>query len=398
MSCRALPTLGLVFMLARRGLTESRLSLVMLVAAVAAGVGFQVPNTANMDGYHAELLVHGLDIGYGDVRVRPGGAPFIPETREVIRRLEALAEVDQAVPLLTFPGAVGQGGHFHPMPVFGVQPGARYHPFRLVEGELLVEGDRGLLLGALLASRMGVRVGDEVHLRAIVSPADDGLGDDGLGRFTMPVRGIVTGVWASYQAAFVDWSLLSEEAGLRDASTMVLVYLHDHEQADHVADRARELFPELQTRSWTEDDRFLSSAISSIVAIGRVSEAMVVFAVAIPVLALLYINVLRRRRDVGVLCALGFARGEIFTIFAAQALIVGLGGVIIGSMLGLGLSWYFQAHPLFEYHGFVIRPVLTVGAFLRPAAVVLGTTVLAGTYPAILAARVDPARVLRNVG
>ena len=56
--------------LARKGLRESLLSTGLMVVAVAVGVGFEVPSTANIEGYRAELLSQSLDAGFGDVRVR----------------------------------------------------------------------------------------------------------------------------------------------------------------------------------------------------------------------------------------------------------------------------------------------------------------------------------------
>ena len=57
--------------LARKNLGASRWTTALLVAAVAAGVGFQIPNAANMAGYERELLREGISAGHGDVRVRP---------------------------------------------------------------------------------------------------------------------------------------------------------------------------------------------------------------------------------------------------------------------------------------------------------------------------------------
>ena len=56
--------------LARKGLRESLLTTGLMVVAVAVGVGFEVPSTANIEGYRAELLSQSLDAGFGDVRVR----------------------------------------------------------------------------------------------------------------------------------------------------------------------------------------------------------------------------------------------------------------------------------------------------------------------------------------
>jgi len=62
---------GLLAFLAWRDLLSSPLIALILVAAVAAGVGFQVPNTANILGYEAEMLEQGVRSGFGDVRIHP---------------------------------------------------------------------------------------------------------------------------------------------------------------------------------------------------------------------------------------------------------------------------------------------------------------------------------------
>jgi ABC-type antimicrobial peptide transport system permease subunit len=58
---------------------------------------------------------------------------------------------------------------------------------------------------------------------------------------------------------------------------------------------------------------------------------------------------------------------------------------------------WFGAHPIFEWYGFVIRPVISVRSFVEPALVVVGAAVIAGVVPAVRASRVDPARVLRGL-
>ena len=55
-----------------------------MVVAVAVGVGFEVPSTANIEGYRAELLSQSLDAGFGDVRVRA-------ERGVVVRDADAMA-------------------------------------------------------------------------------------------------------------------------------------------------------------------------------------------------------------------------------------------------------------------------------------------------------------------
>jgi ABC-type antimicrobial peptide transport system permease subunit len=72
--------------------------------------------------------------------------------------------------------------------------------------------------------------------------------------------------------------------------------------------------------------------------------------------------------------------------------------VLVGGALAVALVRYLVAHPIFDWQGFVVRPVLTWGALGRTAIAIVATAVAAGSYPAWRAARLDPSRILREIG
>jgi ABC-type lipoprotein release transport system permease subunit len=94
---------------------------------------------------------------------------------------------------------------------------------------------------------------------------------------------------------------------------------------------------------------------------------------------------------------MGFRPREIFEIFVVKAVLVGIMGVLVGLLIAAGLLAYFNAHPIFNWDRFILRPVVTAHGVLWPALFVLGTTLLAGSYPAWRAARVDPSSTLRRI-
>lgn len=392
-------TFGLVLHLACQGLMESRLILALLVAAIAAGMGFQVPNTANLLGYRTELLTQGIASGFGDVRLRPHHGR-LADAGAIADRIARFEEVRAVVPLLTLPGAVGRDGHFVGTPVTGLDQTAARRPFRLVEGHLLDRGDReGIVLGSALASSLGVKLGDSVQLRLIVGTAKTLLDEEDVGRYTMVVRGIAAGSFGACGAdiALVDRSFLASELGDEGAADVVLVYSDAPFSAPSLASRLGATFPDLIARPWTQDSKFLGNAVHASSAVASVTRSMVIFAVLIPVWALLYIRVLHRQRQIGILRALGFRQVEVFAVYLLQAVIVGVIGVALGALLGYALIEWFRAHPIFAMDDFVLRPVLSVSSFLWPGCLVLATTLVAGVLPAWRAARVDPASTLRGL-
>lgn len=388
----------LVFFLALRNLLADSFSVVLLVVAVAGGVMFQVPNLANQKGYEAALMSEGVSLGDGDVRIRPRDKASIDGVDAISRQLSAHAEAAGVVPVLIRPGALKARGALAGTPLFALDGGASFRPFRLLQGELLRLGDReGALIGMGLAKRLGIAVGDTVSVRAILAVTATALDEDDVGRFQLTVRGIVGGTFGAQEAVFVDRTFLATEAGEPDTATMIYVYLKDHALAGSLAERINRELPQLQARAWLDDSPYLASSLQASHALGTVSQAMVVCAVSFPLLALLYISVLNRRRDIGVMAALGFGARDIFCVFLMQALIVGICGSFFGCLGGYGLILYFQGHPIFEWQGFVIRPVLERSCFLQPVVIALGAAILAGVYPAFRASRLDPAPVFRGV-
>jgi ABC-type lipoprotein release transport system permease subunit len=411
--------LGLVLFLAAQSLRGSPLTALLLVAAVAAGVGFQIPNTANLLGYRDELYVQGIVSGYGEVRVRPSRGLVFGDADPLLSQIAREPGVRAATALLGASGSIAASGKDVGATVFGIDPAATRQPFRLLSGEMLARGGDGVLIGVGIANRLGLRVGDEVEVRAILGAASPraaevlaqlcalGLPVDcsrarpaepiRLGRWPMRVRGIVGGVFSAYQGLFVDLDFLRAESGAPRAASMLLAYSDDPLGATALAARLRDKLPAAETLTWSEDNQYLKSSVDSVDALAAVSHAMVVSAVVIPVWALLYVNVLARRREIGILGALGLCRIEVFFVFLAQSLLVGLTGALLGCALGYGIVEWFLAHPLFNWSGFVIRPTISVRSFVEPALIVLGAAVLAGVVPAIRASRLDPARVLRSL-
>jgi lipoprotein-releasing system permease protein len=395
---RSRPRLGLLVYVALRSLVASRLTLVLLALAIAAGIGFQIPNTANLAGFGRALLEETLRHGAGDVRVEPRDRPRFLDGDTTAERLRQLSGARSAVPVLVFAGAIGVRGRFLGTPVFGIDGGSAEQPFRISEGATLARGDRtGVLVGTSLAKRLGLGVGAAIELRVIFGPAEASVTDDNLGRFTMTVRGIVGGSAGGYRNVYVDRSFLAEEAGTPKAASMIVLHLDDHDAAAATAERINASVPDVQAVGWRDDDPWLVSYLDANATINSISYAMVIAAVAIPMWALLYIHVLKRRREIGILAALGFGRREIFLIYVLQSLAVALLGCAVGAVGGYAMIGYFDGHPLFEWEGLVVRPLVAAGTFVVPALVIVATAVVAGSYPAWRAARTDPAKVLRRI-
>lgn len=389
----------LLLFLAWRALGENPVSLALLLLAVAAGVAFQVPNRANLAGYRAEVMRQEVSSGMGHVRVRPRRGERFTDARTAIARIAAVPGVRAVSPVLVLPGAISKGGRFLVLGVTGVSLEGTTRPYERIAGADLTPGDpRGVLLGERLARRLGAAVGDEVSLQVLLATRPRLVLDDGgVGTYALTVRGLVG--FAALDAAFVDWRFLAGETGDDHAASALLVRAGDGSipSSRRIARDVEAALPEASAQSWLDDSRYVRSTVQAIEAVEGIAGGMSLFGVSIPVLALLYIDALHRRRQVSLLTAIGYRGQEIFWIFFAKALIVGVAGVLAGAAAGWAIVRWFAAHPIYEHEKFVIRPALDAANLLSPMATVLLATVLAGSLPAWQAARVDPSDTLRRI-
>ena len=125
-------------------------------------------------------------------------------------------------------------------------------------------------------------------------------------------------------------------------------------------------------------------------------------ALAVATLAIvntLVMAVLERRREIGVMKAIGASDGDVkklfFTEAAAMGLFGGLLGVVLGFAIGkainIGTGFYLQRHQLPAEPVWILPPWL-IGAAIGFSIVV---SLLAGLYPASRAARLDPVQTLK---
>lgn len=118
----------------------------------------------------------------------------------------------------------------------------------------------------------------------------------------------------------------------------------------------------------------------------------VAVSVAFGIASVLSVSVVQHTREIGVLRAMGATRQKMLRVFLLQGAVFGLAGSAIGTFLGYGLVWAFNAFGprLFE---------VPLDPRLMLAAVALATVtgVLAAAVPARRAARLDPAAAIRSV-
>lgn len=128
---------------------------------------------------------------------------------------------------------------------------------------------------------------------------------------------------------------------------------------------------------------------------------LIVIVAAFNIVGSLTMVVIEKRRDVGVLQAMGVSRANIRRIFLMEGALIGAVGTGLGLALGLGLAFAqqrFDLVPMAQGESFLIS---AYPVSIQPLDVVLvavvsfGLCVLAALYPATRAAAIEPARAVQ---
>lgn len=141
----------------------------------------------------------------------------------------------------------------------------------------------------------------------------------------------------------------------------------------------------------------LTSVIDGIVLVLNGFAVIALIAAGIGIVNTLFMAVQERTREVGLMKAMGLSSGRVFSLFSIEAVVIGLIGSAVGVLGAIGVG---QVVNSVAGDLLVDLPGLTLVAFdpVSVATVVLGVMViafLAGTLPALRAARQDPISSLR---
>ena len=128
---------------------------------------------------------------------------------------------------------------------------------------------------------------------------------------------------------------------------------------------------------------------------------LIVIVAAFNIVGSLTMVVIEKRRDVGVLQAMGVSKQNVKRIFLLEGALIGAVGTGLGLVLGLGLALLqqqFKLVPMAQAESFLIN---AYPVSIQPLDVVLiavvafGLCVLAALYPASRAASIEPARAVQ---
>jgi len=236
-----------------------------------------------------------------------------------------------------------------------------------------------------------------------------------LKQIVLPKEAKVIGVYQASQMAvtpdlFVPLPLAQDLAGLGEAVQGIALRLDDAYAAEQVAVQARQILgPEWSLLTWGDQYQPFFALINQQRVMMYFALSFIVLVSAFSMMAVMFTVTIQKRREIGVMKALGAAPGQIVRVFLYQGMLLGLLGAVLG--IGLGRVVIHFRGPIqgvFRVLGFDPFATSFTGFGVLPAynnlleQVGIGLMAfilcsLAALVPAFFAARSDAAKSLRNL-
>jgi lipoprotein-releasing system permease protein len=404
------------------------------LSGVALGVAILIVVLSVMNGLGSELRDRLLSVS-AHASLNAGGAA-IPDWRLRIQQLSGAPELTGAAPYLDTDAMLTRQPAMSGAIVRGIDPELETQVSTIAdsmrEGKLtdLTPGRNRIILGRMLAYQLEVGVGDSI---TVMTPGNGGAANRRAAIHGAAIHGAADGGPANGGAS--DGALvpiLREfyvsgifEVGLQEHdSALALVNLEDAEALRGLAgptairlkfddvlkapELARgavsRLTPGLRLRDWTQDNEAYFRAIRIEKTMMALILMLIVAVAVFNIAATLVMVVSDKRTDIAILRTLGMSPRGVLAVFMTQGVLIGWIGTAIGVALGLcvalNVPFLEQAldlhimDPDVYYISAIPSETRSVDVIII-AVSALALTFVATIYPALQAAKTQPAEALR---
>lgn len=266
---------------------------------------------------------------------------------------------------------------------------------------LTSRGRPGIVLGADLASSLGLTLGDDLQVvvpEGTLTP----VGMKPTARYFTVVGTVEFGFYeVDTQQGFI--SMEAAESLLhKTGPDLIQLRVANIDDAPRIRDELQaKLGPPYQLEDWTQLNKQLYAALSLEKKAIALTIGLIIMVAALNIVASLVLLVMEKSRDIAILRTMGAPARAIRQIFMLQGLTIGCVGTLVGAVLGLIVCFIADHYRLISLPGDVYQITylpfrVEVSDVVVVVASAIGVCFLATIYPARQAGRLDPAEALRN--
>ncbi len=377
----------------------------VLMGAVALAVFTFVGSTAFTDGFGQEMIRSAVDLQGGYIRMSAADYEENPTLQAVVPDsvVHAVSGTRVAAQIISM-GMVNAPEQSAAVQINGVDVERESRvttiPELVFEGSWLADST-DIVMGAELADRLGVRLGEKVVLMANNTSNE-------VGAAAYRISGLYRSSMRPFDRmqVFVTLPAARHLLGLSAGVSTVTIVLEDLGMVNEQAEELRAAWPDLDVLTWQDRNPMLEMAEAAYNWSAWLMAVILFTAVGFILVNAFLMVIFERVKEFGVMLATGTRPAVIRRMLVMEALfisVLGMAGGVVLSVLGLGY-WFVNGLDLGAFssgltaYGIspVIHPVLDPFHLLPGFVIIFVMVLLAVQYPAWRASRFHAVEALHH--
>jgi len=212
---------------------------------------------------------------------------------------------------------------------------------------------------------------------------------------TYKIRGIIDG-----KTFIPNWLLIFNKDELEklddsQKNSEVIILLKDEENMEKVKDILKNKNLGVNVYTWREQAGYADDIIAGISFITMLINNLIVVSVFVVVSIIIFINILQKRRQIGILKSMGTSNKFVISVYVFETLIYVFWSCLIGTMLFWAINFFSNAYPISMLIG-DFHTVFDFQIILNSALTMLVAAIGGTLAPAIMATKIKIVDVIRD--
>ena len=377
------------------------------ILGIALGVATLIITVSILNGFEVEIRnkVSGL---VSHIQISTfNGEPLKNYNKTIDTITKSIQGINKIAPFVQREAVIRYKENIEGILVKGIIPGTDLSSGR----NKILQGDTSLIpidtiysriiIGDKLANKLGCKIGEKVivfGLNGIPSPVNQPR----IKQFK--IAGIYESGLRDYDDLLIYTDLRTSQKlfEMDTAVSAIEMNVNDITQVDSIAEKIRNTihYPHY-TRTLYQLYKELFTWVALQKAPTPIILGLIIIVATFNIIGTLLMLVLEKTQSIGILKSLGCSNMDIMKIFIIDGMIIGTSGIVIGNIIGLGISLLelkFKFFSLPEQYYMKNVPILIQPEYILLISLVTGILIfLATIIPSYIASRFDPVKSIRFV-
>lgn len=410
-----------VLKLALRSIIKHRRRSIATALTISFALFVSVTFTASGDYSYTNMIDTSAIMGLGHVTVEP---PGYNETPTLDKRIDDVKKTNELI--LSLPSVkdtsiriVGQtmlqsafkssGGMFIAIDPTTEDASKNVYLKNISKGKLFTQSDsKQIVIGYKMAENLNLKIGKKI----VYTMTDkDGEMVSQVARISGTFR---TGLpEADASIVLLPFNRVKELLNYSDdEASMISIFISDQRKSKEIAEHLNNILksPSKTALTWQDTQSDLASIIAIDSSMNKFLQILIAIVIAAGLFNAVLMSVMERKKEFGIMLAIGFSPKSLFGLIIIETMILALGGFIFGLiitspwysyMVTTGIDFSTLVADDYRAGGVLIDPVLKFRLYKESAIIISAglfiISLLAAVYPAYRAVKVEPVEAIKSI-